>query len=174
MKKEFILNEIWMLTINAAFQRANIYANEPSEEVKRFFKSNLREYLTDSIIPYYENDDNVWDSTHIENINQISKFTLKYEDILQDGKLNFGVCQKLLNLYLKYLWCIDEVKTPPHFPIDRTIQQKLGINNLISWTKNMGEDEYRLIIDFAKEMLPVYKVERLAELELKLYNRRNY
>lgn len=173
MKKKFILNEIWMLTINAAFQRANIYANDPSEEERNFFKSELREYISNAIVFYYEEDDNVWNDTHIENINQISKFTAKFSDMLQGGKLNFGVCQKLLNLYLKYLWCIDEAKTPPHFPIDRIIQEKLGIANPISWTKNMGEEEYRLIIDYAKNMLPIYNQKNLAELELYLFKRRS-
>lgn len=171
-KKEFIQDEFWMLTINAAFQRANVYTNSPSEEVRNYFKSELREYISNSLIPFYENTI-VSEDTHIENIQLLSRYTEKYRDILREGKLNFGVCQKLLNLYLKYLWCIDEVKIPPHFPVDRIIQNELGISNPISWTKNMGVDEYILIISFAKEMLSVHKKDNLAELELELFKRRN-
>jgi hypothetical protein len=41
------------------------------------------------------------------------------------GKINFGIAQKMLNLYLKYMWSLGNIQEPPHFPVDRIIQIKL-------------------------------------------------
>lgn len=73
-----------------------------TEESKRDFKSALF-----NIIGTKSNDylSLISDEAHLKNIQSVSDFSNEYGDILTIGKLNFGVSQKLLNLYLKYLWC---------------------------------------------------------------------
>jgi hypothetical protein len=59
--------------------------------------------------------------------------------------LNRGIAQKLLNLYLKYLWCVGYIVEPPHCPIDRIIIGKTSFRDRLNWTE-MGEAEYREVI----------------------------
>lgn len=116
MKKEFILGEIWVLTINAAFQRANIYKLDCSNKEKEPFKEELNKLLIKKSKEY--NNRLISEEEHIQNIYSISSFSVDYPNVLREGQLNFGISQKLLNLYLKYLWCLDLIKyTPPHFPL---------------------------------------------------------
>jgi hypothetical protein len=167
MKRQFILNEIWSLSISGAFQRANVYdKNCNDDRIKNLCKNRLHELIID-IAEQYKTIVN--EETHFENIIKVSQFT---DDCLTNGQLNYGVSQKLLNLYLKYLWCLDVIPTPPHFPVDRIIQEKLKLNPIVSWTKDMNETNYWEIINAAKSKAEKEKVS-IAELELKLFIRRN-
>ena len=97
-----------------------------------------------------------------------------FSEILNNGSFSFGVCQKILNLYLKFQWCLDLIKsTPPHFPVDRRIQSALKIPNIVSWTTDMGEKEYMDIIKIARDKLKQFNKENIADLELYLFERRS-
>ncbi|MEY5049198.1 MAG: hypothetical protein RLZZ175_2557 [Bacteroidota bacterium] len=172
MKQQFILDELWMLTINASFQRANVYKDDVDEKLKKEFKIRLRECVVDISNKYIDNEIN--DNEHIENIKLLSAFTQTFSNILNNDNLNFGVCQKMLNLYLKYLWTMNLIQTPPHFPVDRIIQQKLELSPY-PWTQMTDETEYLKVIQKAKEYKAKEnkKYEYIAELELDLFNRRS-
>ena len=171
MKKDFILNEIWMLTVGASFQRANVYSTNCSNSDKIKFKIHLKEYIANLSTSYLHEP--ISEDQHIQNIFQLHEYSKTYKTILANGGLNFGVCQKLLNLYLKYLWCLDYMKSnPPHFPVDRIIQSKLKIKNPYPWTQMVDEGEYMKVIRTAKEYLKTCNIDNLAELELHLYHRR--
>ena len=171
MKKEFILNEIWMLTIGASFQRANVYMTNCTKSDKIKFRNYLKEFIANLSKLYLHEP--ISEDQHVENIYQILEYSKTYKTILTNGELNFGVCQKLLNLYLKYLWCLDYMKAnPPHFPVDRIIQTKLKIMNPYPWTRMVDEGEYMKVIRTAKECLKTHNIDNLAELELHLYHRR--
>ena len=90
-------------------------------------------------------------------------------------KYRYGIAQKLLNLYLKYLWCIKLIHTPPHCPIDRIIINKLKLK--CNWTQINDEKYYRRIIEKIKKTIKLDEVhspnESIAEWELKVYSRRN-
>ena len=98
--------------------------------------------------------------------------------------MNFGISQKMLNLYLKYQWCLGNIKEPPHFPVDRIIQEKLNQvaknNNLPkivieAWTLFENETKYLHIIRFAEQVKNTatsLKQFSLPELELHLFDRR--
>lgn len=62
---------------------------------------------------------------HILNIKDISYFSSNFNEIFKNGKINFVVAQKMLNLYLKNQWCLGNIGEPTHFPVDRHIQEKL-------------------------------------------------
>ena len=171
MKKEFILNEIWMLTIGASFQRANVYSTQCSDSDKSKFRNCLKEFIVNLSKSYLYKP--ISEDQHIENIYQIIEYSKTYKTILTNGGLNFGVCQKLLNLYLKYLWCLGYMElNPPHFPVDRIIQTKLSIKNPYSWTQMVDEEKYMQVINMAKDCLKSYNIDSIAELELFLYQRR--
>jgi len=170
MKKEFIINELFTLTIGGAFQRAKIYKETASEKGKVKFKSGLKVYLNTVLLPKYQNpvsDERI----HIANIKALCNCSKDFEDILNNGQINFGVSQKLLNLYLKYQWCLDRIPEPPHFPVDRIIQEKLKLD-VVPWTRMVDEKPYLAILNAARAIAKERNMS-LAELELDLFNRRN-
>ena len=182
MKETFIHKEIWLLTTMGGFQRANLYDKKvkTDEEARKKFREALHKHIKNVALTQYTHK--VTENTHIQNIKNISEFTAasEFSKLLNNGQLNFGVSQKLLNLYLKYLWCINTVKTPPHFPVDRIIQIKLNEKakelkldkrTVTSWTQMQNENEYTEVINFAKQVLEQSKLKTLAELELHLFER---
>lgn len=171
MKKEFINNEIWSLTVGGAFQRANIYKKDADEKDKKDFKGKLKSLIIGIAKQYHKEVD---EPTHLKNILKVTEFR---HPCLVNDKLNYGVSQKLLNLYLKYLWCLEDIPAPPHFPIDRIIQEvfnsgELVKNEIISWTKMEKEEQYLQIIRYA-ETLAIKENISIAELELKRFSRRS-
>ena len=100
MKEEFLNNEIWILTFGASFQRAYAYTKGASEDVKQDFKMNTSAFI-EKMLPDYKNG-NVSDERHINNIKKVSDNSKQYSEIFKGGQINFGIAQKMLNLYLKY------------------------------------------------------------------------
>lgn len=170
MKEQFLLNEMWTLTFGAAFQRASVYKEGIDETKKEPLKVEIRSYVEDKLDPQYVNG-NVTDKQHIENIYLLSNQTNDFDEILNGGQLNFGVSQKLLNLHLKYLWCLGKIEIPPHFPVDRRIQETLKLKPVLPWTDFQDETDYMRIINSVKQRLDKnYKT--VAEYELKHFERR--
>ena len=182
MKSNFIINELWQLAIAGAFQRAGIYKSGADELEKKIFKSELKVALEGLIQAQYFNE--ITESKHLENITALSDHTKKYASLLKNGQLNIGVSQKVLNLFLKYLWCLKLVPTPPHFPVDRIIQQvlhkeakELNISRppILAWTQIKTLESYLEVIALAKQVRnqqAEYQILSLAEMELTLYSRR--
>lgn len=181
-KENFIAANNWVLSLNASFQRVKIYKKVNDKRIatdkevgkfKRNLKVKIEEIAKDYLDPVSEKD-------HIKNIFDIQEFSKGYSSILNNGYLLFGICQKLLNLYLKQLWVIDKIPIPPHFPVDRIIQELLikqaksfGINSisLISWTKLDNQNDYLKIIELAKSVRDkLIPNKSISELELQLYN----
>lgn len=151
-----------------AFQRVNLYQPGTPEIEKVYFKRMLKGYLDNMINTIYHNSVN--EEEHIEHIKEVSRYTEVNRTILKNGNLSFGISQKLLNLYLKYHWCMGLIPTPPHFPVDSIIQKKLNLT-VIPWTKMTNDHEYRRIIESAKKNLKKHNCTSLAELELLLFER---
>jgi len=174
IKRTFINSEIWSLTISGAFQRANVCKPNVLEKDKKNFKFMLKGYIDNTIVPSY-NKGNVSDDLHIENIKSVQQYTSNFGKLLTNGQFNFGVSQKLLNLYLKYLWCLDIIPEPPHFPVDRIIQQKLNFKPIIAWTKIETPEEYMSIVNFARTKINSKDefYNSLATIELNLFSRRH-
>lgn len=170
MKNTFIESEIWLLSRLGAFQRANIYKPEASDLQKRQFSFKLKGSLDNLIVSQYSKP--VSEDQHIENIERLSDFSGAFDCTLKEG-LNFGVSQKILNLYLKYQWCLGKIPTPPHFPVDSIIQKELRLP-VTPWTKMKGEQgkaDYMNIMEAAKLQLQENDCKNVAELELKLFRR---
>jgi hypothetical protein len=170
----FIKNQFWQLTIAASFQRAYVYTKDAKEETKKKFKKELFNYV-EKLIENKYNIKKVEDDEHLATIKAIQKMTNVYGGILNDTlilngrtvmfakQLRFGICQKILNLYLKYLWCAGLIKfEPPHFPLDRLVQ---GKNVNVNWTELDDAKEYRKIINVLHP-----KVNK-AQWELEEYNK---
>lgn len=182
MKSKFIIDELWALSVAGAFQRANIYKPDINDENKKEFKKALKNELELLVQKQYSNPVN--ENIHIENIYALSAYSKKFSKLLKNGEFNFGVSQKILNLFLKYIWCLKLIPTPPHFPVDRMIQIKLNslaseknlkIRKVTPWTQFEVENQYLEIIRFAESMKKndhKFSGMSLAEMELALFNRR--
>lgn len=159
LKKQFILDQVWMMTIQASFQRAKVYKGHANKEAR---KLELRRQI-EELAKQYNNA--VSQEDHIANIKSIC---CKDELGLN---INLGVAQKLLNLYLKYLWTLGYIKaSPPHFPVDRMIQEALKYKKLFNWTELEEIDPYLDFIEFSRSEMEKRKIGSLAELELVVYN----
>lgn len=169
MKNTFIQNEIWTLTFGAAFQRANIYESNAPEIEKVYFKQKMRGTVENVIFHDYQKP--VEDNRHIENIFRLSEFSKNFAPILRNGQINFGVSQKILNLYLKYQWCLGFIPEPPHFPVDRRIQEILRLSPVLSWTQMKDEKDYIRIVNQVRDK--VNENESIAAYELMTFSRRN-
>lgn len=152
----FLKNQLWASTISASFSRAYVYRKEVGiNRDKDEFKNEMFRFIDNLVNQCYINS-LVNDEMHISHIYDIQEWSKKYKCLfnnkdkdgneikLNDRMLSFGICQKLLNLYLKYLWCANLLNfAPPHFPLDRLIQQQLPHKkDLINWTELTDSDTY--------------------------------
>ena len=176
----FVKNELYSLSLKAAITRnkIKIYKEHASEGDKEKFREDLKKL----IFKYSENYlQNVSEEKHCKVIEDISsKISEAYSEILINGRFRIGNSQKLLNMYLKYLWCVGLVKIPPHMPIDGIVLKKFksrcrddnqkNIKILdMNWTEIDDIEKYKEIIECIKQ----FQVESsMAEEELLMWNRK--
>ena len=158
--------------------KIKIYKEHASEGDKEKFREDLKKL----IFKYSENYlQNVSEEKHCKVIEDIlSKISEAYSEILINGRFRIGNSQKLLNMYLKYLWCVGLVKITPHMPIDGIVLKKFksrcrddnpkNIKILdMNWTEIDDIEKYKEIIECIKQ----FQVESsLAEEELLMWNRK--
>ena len=172
-KEQFLLNEYQNMSIFAALSTRDkknpIYKKElPKEkeikliELKTYLKNKLDQYAKQ-----YKNE--IGENKHNENIKKLAQeISTKYKDILHEGNFRIGITQKLLNLYLKYLWASDKIPTPPHCPFDSIVINNLQLKN-IKWTALKDIGKYKLLVEEAKRFA---KDKNLSEWELELWNQK--
>jgi|SRR3989344_3181951 len=168
-QKEFLHREFFAMAWSAASQHNKIYRKDKkvSENKKTEFHKFMREILN-SISEGYKKE--IDEKQHVGNINGLKdKIEKNYDNLLKNSKITFGTCQKVLNVYLKYLWSLKEIATPPHCPIDSFVIKELRKKfSKISWTK-IEERDYWDIIETIKE---IAKGQSIAEWELIIFNDR--
>lgn len=167
-KQNFLIEEIWLLTFGGAFQHSGIYKANTKEKERTYFRNMLQGYIQQTIIKKY--NQSVLDQEHLENIVRISNYTASFKEVLK-GPINIGISQKLLNLALKYYWCLNILPEPPHFPVDRIIQQKIYKQPIVNWTQLNDVDIYMQIINDARALAKQNNLS-LAQWELENFNRR--
>lgn len=166
-QQKFLKDEIWLLTFGGSFQRNTVYKKEVSEKDRNKFRGELRSFLETQILPNYEKK--VDEDQHYNIIIKIIQNSKKSKAILNNNCLSVGTAQKLLNLVLKYYWCLGWLPEPPHFPVDSRIQKCLPFKKRQNWTSIKTLEEYQTIIDCAKGLL--LKGETLATWELYNFKR---
>ena len=154
----------------AAFQRSKTYLNaaernDTFESRKSEFRKELERRLAELAKKYTEP---VADSEHVASIeNLATELSTEYRDVLYKGRFRIGSAQKVLNTYLKYLWCTGKIPTPPHCPFDSVIISKLDGCEHIKWTRLDRISEYRQLVSAAREKAGV---KTIAQWELKTFN----
>lgn len=170
-KEQFLLNEFATMSIMAALSTRDstnpIYKKNLSKEDKTRI-TEFNEFTRNKLLKYSQQYKKpISEIRHIKNIEKLSTdITKKYRDILHRNKFRIGITQKLLNLYLKYLWSIDKIPMPPHCPFDKNIISKMNILN-INWTSLNNIKDYKLLVKQAKKHAGT---KSLAEWELEIWN----
>lgn len=182
MKDTFLKNEFWMLSVQGAFQRAGVYESNilENEFIRHAFRKGLRDYIENDLLEEYKFG--VTEKKHLLNIQAFkSHAEIIGNGILKDNTFKYGIAQKLLNLYLKYLWVSGEIVEPVHFPVDARIQKALNMGkDFYPWTKMTTEEEYMKVINKANSIIIgtdlnwkgkfPEEIKSIAELELYLFS----
>lgn len=149
LKKEFVQNEIITLSINGAFGRGNVYRKKFPEEKEKDYEKKKEDFRKDIRKKLKEIKNKDYDDTTniiLDFRDKVIK-NWKYKNILLDNHFRIGTAQKLINLYLKYLWVLGWGNEPFHCPVDSIINGVLNGN--YNFTQSDSEAEYKKIIDLA-------------------------
>lgn len=170
-KRLFLEYEFFVLTISASLSTRD--KNNPVYKIKSNpNKKRFKEYIKKKLDCYkLQYEEKVKGEDHIKNIQELAdEITKKNKDILHKGRFRIGITQKLLNLYLKYLWTAGFILEPPHCPFDSIVIGKLSTNK-IKYASFDTIKEYCTLVDLAqKEAKKVKK--SIAQWELKEFKRR--
>jgi len=170
LQKTFLHDEIWLLSYIGAFGRANIYAKDALEKKRIEFRKYLRETISAVVQEKYQQK--VSSQMHTEELIRIKDaIPAEHLKTLRNGTFRLGVMQKLMNLYLKYLWSLGWISDePPHCPFDGNIIKKLELDVAVvrTWTKIIERKDYeKLVVAAQKKAAPL----SIAEWELQEFNR---
>ncbi|MFC1503455.1 hypothetical protein ACFL53_03775 [Pseudomonadota bacterium] len=167
VKKEFVLKIALSNSQSAAFQRAYVYKENTTDKEKRNFKVYFRSKLR-VLEEVYKQPVN--EEEHLTIItNFANEISTNYAHVLSNEKLRFGIAQKAVNLYLKFLWTLGYLDTQPiHCPLDRIVLKRIGSS--VKWTELDCPREY------LKLMKNVQTIARstnktIAEWEIDLWNK---
>lgn len=122
-------------SLNAALARNPVYADGADLAMKKVFKSACNQRLTELGIRYYAWE---WDlPRYCQEIVEFSDaISQSFACILRDNRLRIGTSQKMISLYLKYLWLDgDPSKKPMGAVLDRGILAASGYQNPPAWTQ---------------------------------------
>ncbi len=167
-EQEFMVEEIWILAWNASVQRANLYKKGLKSENGKAsgFRVSVINYIKSNILKSYKNGSD--EEQHYKNIESlITEANARGKDILGSDGYKYGVAQKLLNLALKYMWCLGHIKEPPHCPIDRIIINKTKYKNKVNWTTIKERKQYE---DVIKEIKALASAEGRTPAQWELHN----
>jgi len=173
-KRIFMLDEIIRLSISGAFQTRGerVYKSTASDADKKALHQDIAETFTDIYRSY-----TIGGISSCKLLELINKRLSLENQGLVGNKLRIGITQKLVNLFLKYLWCTDYAATPPpHCPFDGRVIEELRIFSpedreladiaKRGWTKIDIIDDYIYLVKAAKKRFP----RGIAEGELEFFN----
>jgi len=171
-KLEFLEDQLLANSIHAALQRANVYADPKAytDQNRTTLRGKLAELLRDLAKQYRTA---VTEDKHKENVGKIADdLTTAFGDknLLRHDRFRIGIAQKALNLYLKYLWCLNKIGTPPHCPFDFRIIAKLPLTDqqrkCLQWTELDSLKDYQTLVDAGMKKIKETVHTSLAEWEL--------
>jgi hypothetical protein len=139
----------------------------PARQMPETFRNNVTEYLSSKVLPAYGTARP--EDQHYRNLEELVSYGNSIgQGILGTEGYKYGVAQKLLNLALKYYWCLDVIPEPPHCPIDRIVIDQTRYRGR-SWTNINVRREYEQIIQDVRRLAGRRSI---AMWELMMYRRR--
>jgi hypothetical protein len=169
-KQDYLVRELWILAWSASVQRARLYrpGRDLNSRETQHFQDKLFGFLSREVIPKYR--DRVEEEQHYEQIDDlIACANNAGKQVLGDRGYKYGIAQKLLNLFLKYHWCLGTVAEPPHCPVDRIVIENTTYKGKVNWTDLVGRSQYQMIIEDIRRQA---KPQSIATWELSIFNRR--
>jgi len=137
------------MSVLGALGRSKTYLDSASEKGKDGFRNALRENLDEISLSYTSQ---IKEEKHLLNIKNLSDdLTSRFPHCLRKGRFRIGIAQKALNLYLKYLWCVGLIATPPHCPFDSIIINHLPDCGGLSWTSIDTIEDYQKLVEAARK-----------------------
>jgi hypothetical protein len=188
-KKEFIISECMLSSVQTGLQTRNknypIYNKLPlTDSIKKELKSqpdntsNLKWFIFDFLTLYLKEikENGMIESVHLLKIRELAEnITKEFKPVLYEGRFRIGISQKIINLFLKYMWSMDEIPEPCHCPMDgivkSQIQENLGKTALVDWTQLDNMIDY---LDYVKavKQIAIEKNMSIAEWEFLNWGRR--
>lgn len=161
----FIQSELLTWSVTAAFARARIYATQAGESARGAVRDEVKQRLL-LLEPRYR--ERVDDAEHVANIGSLAAVvTHEHAANLQNGVFRIGPAQKALNLYLKYLWCLQKIVEPPHCPVDAIVLRAAGVKD-VAWTQIATLEAY---LDCIKALRRKAQPRSLAAWELEMWQK---
>lgn len=170
--QKFIYKEVTILAWGASVQRAKLYNPQIALDERKTdeFRTSVITFIETNLLPKYKTTCSEKD--HVENIQRLVAFgTSEGGNLLGPDGYKFGVAQKLLNLLLKYLWCLGHLEEPPHCPVDRIVLAKTTLRNRLNWTEITTATQYNQAINAIRVVATAAKLS-LPQWELQFYSRR--
>ena len=168
LKTKFIKNILFQNAYQAAVSTRNkeYPVFDIQDKTITTYQFKLRaEVLCNEYVERFKN--NISSLDHVKEIETIrEKLENEISNILKYKRMRFGITQKMINLYFKFLWSIGEIEIPPHCPIDGIVKSKLLTlkNDLIlpNWTE-MELEGYEMYLQIFNDL----KIDNIAVWELK-------
>ncbi|MCK5800494.1 MAG: hypothetical protein KAI47_25070 [Deltaproteobacteria bacterium] len=161
--------------IAAASQHNVLYSKSCSVEKKKEIKYRWCIFLT-SLIDRYKGVVSV--AKYEQDITRLkSQMNKEFRDGFRDdgnSSLEPGFrishAQKSISVFLKHMWCMGKVHTPPQCPVDRVVLIKAGLSgNNAGWTHVNSIKEHRVKVGFLIEAMTT-KDGSLSEWELRSFS----
>lgn len=175
--EEFIINEYLLFSINAGLQIRNKYypiynKNEYDSKIAKILRNDIKFFLLNYLEQFKKSNEQL----HFSKIKELSKYiSKKHSNILHHKRFRIGISQKIINLFLKYMWASGKIKKAYHFPVDNIIKSKIKKKfkeeDFIDWTEIDNIEEYKKYIKYAKKLASDDKLS-LAVWELENWKRR--
>jgi hypothetical protein len=143
----FINEMVLRNTVNAALQRSRIYAKGTDKKDRKKFKTAAKKWLKEFGERYHHSNTNP--NSWCDEIRSLSEALKQgFGSYLNDGKIKLGICQKMISLYLKYLWLMsgDQDKKPFYAVIDRGVIKAASVPKPPDWTHLDNIDEYLRVV----------------------------
>ena len=151
---KYLERELLILAWNSTVQHAALYKNRAWQNHRDqidTFRKKVIEHIRNHIILQYKGT--VEEHRHCENIRGLISHANKVDTggLRKEG-YKYGVAQKVLNLALKYCWCLGLIEEPPDCPLDKIVIDKTAFRGKVNWTQMLTEREYLNIISAIRSL----------------------
>jgi len=168
-KVGFLIDEIWLLTFHGGLGRTGVYKKTASEQSRTQFRRFVRSLIDQEVEDSYRQTPQTHER-HCEVLLSLKRrVDEEYGELFNGDEITMGVVQKIMNLHLKYRWCLGWITIPPHFPVDAIMLREIPRYRDTRWSRLASIEEYRDIIECAQGIAGDVP---LAEWELQTFARR--
>lgn len=138
------LDKAWSNSWGAAVQHNPTYLPAATYEERNQLRKGVRIAVEELSNSYQRG---VEEAAHEENISKLADdISRRFGPCLSGGRFRIGTSQKVLNLYLKFLWCFGSIPEPPHCPLDRRVQERAKLPRVTKWTGLDNISEYHSVM----------------------------